>query len=169
MAQCEMCSQSVENPTVVLIEGVEMKVCPNCTRFGTKKPGKPVIPQHMIRNAQRVFRKQTKRVDVDENKYVSDDAGKLVKSAREKLGLKQIDLSRKLSIAEAEIHQVESGHMSPTLALARKFEQGLHIKLIKEYPAKGSDEDDEASGYVSSSPSSGGVTIGDMIKIKKRK
>ena len=165
MAQCEMCSKSVDNPTVVLVEGVEMKVCPACIKFGKRPAAKPVISQHMVRNAQRVFRKQTKRADVDENKYVSSDAGKLVKAAREKLGIKQIDLSRKLSIAEAEIHQVESGHMSPTLALARKFEQGLHIKLIKEFEK---DDEETISGY-SSGDSSGGVTIGDMIKIKKRK
>lgn len=160
MAQCEMCSKDL--PLIEAeIEGVSMKVCQACSKFGTVKNTPVTRKPQSVRKSRPVRRRP--QIDEEMMEFVVPNAGELVKSAREKRKMRQIDLSRQLSISESEIHQVESGHLRPTLAIAKRFEEGLNIKLIakrdltKKPEVYGTQDDDV-----------GGMTIGDMIKIKKK-
>ena len=78
--------------------------------------------------------------------------------ARERSGLKQEELAKKLNEKESIISSIESGKFKPSINLAHKLEKFFNINLIEEL---GGEE------FELSSSEGSGMTIGDMIKIKK--
>ena len=62
---------------------------------------------------------------VDPNYHV------IVKKAREKQGLTQNELARKIGEKTSVISKIESGKLRPTIPLARKLEHALKIKIVK--------------------------------------
>ena len=85
----------------------------------------------------------------------------LIKSARERKGLKQEDFAKFLNEKESVVAKWESGTMKPSIVIARKLENTLGIKLVEEeindsYEKKVSKESDV-------------LTLGDFIKVRKRK
>ena len=73
--------------------------------------------------------------------------------------MKQEDLAKKLNEKESVIHNIEAERLEPNITLARKLERFLKVKLVDE----GQVESSVASGR-DASP----VTIGDVIKIRKK-
>ena len=151
---CEMCSA----PNAIYkieVEGSRLSVCEKCSRYGkilskaapeVKKEKKPVQLAAPV--------KQTETVQMIKTEYPF-----LIKQAREKLGLKQEELAKKLDEKESLLHKIESGHMKPDLALARKLEKFLKVSLVEqlEIAPGGADKDTKKPA---------GVTIGDLIRIK---
>jgi uncharacterized protein (TIGR00270 family) len=83
-----------------------------------------------------------------------------VKTAREKKGWKQEELAKKIAIKESLLHNIESGHFEPTDEMIHKLEKFLHIKLMMNVTAsKPSNKNIDA----------GPMTLGDMIKFRKKK
>ena len=76
------------------------------------------------------------------------------------MNLKQKELAEKIAEKESIIHQLESGHMKPTISLARKLEKALNIKLIEIYKVQ------EKKQVDLSDPT---LTIGDLLKLDKKK
>ncbi len=151
-----MCGKNTDNIFIVKIEGVEMNVCKQCTMYG----------QFIRKVRQEPKLKETKReISIAPRKetiFVIDDKyGKKIKDAREKLGLKQEELAKKLNERESLIQKIESQHKEPSIDMARKLEKHLKIKLISQ---------EEVSRKINKrdSRSKTGMTIGDMIKIIKK-
>ena len=100
-----------------LVEGTELKVCPDCSKFG-KVTGK-IRPEPKIKK---------KKIELEEEEQpeiiqiIAEDYTGRVKNARENLGLKQEELAKKLNEKESVIHKIETGHYEPDLILARKLE-----------------------------------------------
>jgi len=127
------------------IEGTLMKVCDGCAKYGKIK-GKAFV---------KIVYKDTKKPEVKEQEYAYvQDYGSIVKKARERLGLKQDELAKKLNEKESLLHQIESEHFKPGLDLARKLEKQLHIKIIQEIT------DENILGNKSTGP----MTLGDMMR-----
>ena len=78
------------------------------------------------------------------------------------MGLKQEDLAKEIAEKESVIHWLETGRHEPSLELARKLEKFLGIRLIDE-------AEEGTGGGIISAESKGKYTLGDFIKIKKRK
>ena len=74
------------------------------------------------------------------------------------LNLKQEELAQKIAEKVSVIHKVESKHLRPSLALAKKLEHFLNIKLIEKYK----EEKTKTLDFTDSA-----LTIGDLIKFKK--
>lgn len=148
MAQCEMCGNSAERLTPGIIEGVELNVCQNCLKLGKRKP-KPISLKQNFRSFN--------NSKGPEEKIVSN-YGSLIKEAREKRGMRQLDLAKMLQIKDSFLHHIETQDMPLRLELAKKFEETLNIKLIKE--VKESEVEVEKTN-------SSGMTLGDLIKVKK--
>lgn len=146
---CDMCGADASTRKY-RVEGVEMNLCKGCSTYGT-----PILPSKVAK----VF-KRRKVEKEEEFEFIVPNAGSLVKSAREKRGMKQIDLSRMLNIKESTIHKVESGELKPTLAVAKQFEEGLGLKLIAKRKEK------DLHGGATSSGESTGFTIADFMKKK---
>ncbi len=130
------------------MERAKLTVCKNCVRYGTpvrekekKKPLKPTFS----------------RVEVDFE--IKENYPVTVRKAREKQGLTQKDLARQINEKESVIHRIETGHMRPSRKLARKLEGALNIKLLEKA---------EEQQVVRRRSHSDELTIGDIIKIKKR-
>lgn len=154
MAHCELCGKEQENLSRAIVEGSMMEVCNGCARFGN------------VVNVERPEIKARRNIQVnmpveqEEVETIVPDYGSIVKKARESRGLKQEHLAKAIAEKESVIQKVESGHMEPTIKLARKIEQMLRVKLIRV----------ESPGYEKKSIDLGNsdMTIGDLIEIKKK-
>ncbi|MGV8151309.1 MAG: helix-turn-helix domain-containing protein [Candidatus Woesearchaeota archaeon] len=163
---CELCGQK-QAVYDADIEGTSMKVCADCSRFGSNKRGANV----------RVVVKQ-KRFEEQSPEYVFVEGyGRLVKNAREKIGLKQDEMAKRLNERESLLHQIESEHLKPSVALAKKLERELKIKIIEEIKSGENSESSNSShssNHAKSSMSfqnrkiSDGRTLGDFIKHKNK-
>ncbi len=140
---CDICGKR-ENLVSVLVESVKMDVCSNCVKYGK-----------VIQEAEkpRIIVKKYGSVEV-----IIDGYSSKIKTKRESIGLTQKELDMKLNAKESIIHLIESGKMEPELSLAKKLEAFLKINLIETV--------DEGAGKQSKVKNTG-LTIGDMLKIKK--
>ena len=146
---CEICGKR-RNLVEAVIEGTMLSVCSECAKFG-----KTVLIQK-----REPERKIPRKIHIEENpEIIIPEFPILIKEAREKLNLKQKELAEKIAEKESIIHQLESGHMKPTISLARKLEKALSIKLIEIYKAQ------ETKQVDLSDPS---LTIGDLLKLNKK-
>lgn len=149
---CEMCGKETYLFKAV-IEGTQLNVCKECARFGKimKKISAPVKE------------KKKKEENIEEEPEIIEiivpDYAKRVKKARENLGLKQEEIAMKINEKESVIHKVETGHYKPSLRLAKKLGRFLKIDLIEKQKIEKEKKKDKDS--------SSGMTIGDLIKIKK--
>mgnify|MGYP001617434475 FL=1 len=149
MASCEMCGKSTEL-VVTDIEGVELKVCEACARFGTirrrvdarsftPKPAKPEGPQFKV----------------------VDNYASLLHFAREKKSMTQQEFAAFLQEKESVFAHWESGSVKPSIEAAQRVGRILGTNLIEQEvilpakmePGKKTDE----------------LTLGDFIKVRKRK
>ena len=138
---------------VASIEGTELNVCSDCAKFG--KITRRIMPAEVQQIKIKKIEKEPEE-EIIEN--IVEGYGKLIKEAREKLGLNQEDFGKKVNEKVSVIHSLESEHHEPNIDLAKKLEKLLKIKLVKE----------EKLEKVSFGKSvSGQITIGDIIKIKK--
>jgi len=146
MGQCEMCG-SETSLVLANIEGVELKVCKNCSAFGkiVRRPIKTASIKKIIQKPQ----KETIEI-------VNEDYSKLIREKREKMGLKQKELAKFLNERESIIHKMESNEYTPSIELARKLEKQLNIKLIEQKEIEPQNLKAKTQEY----------TIGDIIKIK---
>ena len=144
---CNMCGKDTRLVKAI-IEGTEMDVCKECAKFGK-----------IVKRVKLVSKPKKKKEEIPEvmKRVVSDYAAR-IKNAREKEGLKQEELAKKLNEKESIISLIEKGKFAPSLKLAEKLEKFFHIKLIEEVEEKSSDKEKlKAAGF----------TIGDIIKVKK--
>lgn len=148
---CDMCGTDTFLLRAV-IEGSELKVCKNCAKYGRVLGKVQIETRHKAKKIEKAQEPEIIEIVIDEY-------AKIIKEAREALGLKQEELAQKLAEKESVIHHMESDEFKPPIALARKLEKFLHIKLVENY------EDDFNA---SASEKDGTVTIGDFIKIRKK-
>jgi putative transcription factor len=123
MANCELCGYS-GNLIKAIIEGSLLNVCENCAKFGKAI----ILKQQPQQKIKPVKHKITELINI-----INPDYSKLIKESREKLGMKQEDLAKKIDEKTSIIHKLETGHLQPTISLAKKLERTLSIRLIEIY------------------------------------
>ncbi|MBW2982481.1 multiprotein bridging factor aMBF1 [Candidatus Woesearchaeota archaeon] len=153
--QCDMCG-SEERLFKTNIEGTILNVCRACSKFG--KVISEIKEPEKIKPKKIIITKSEPETEIIE--IVVNDFAEKIRSRREKLGLKQEDFAKRISEKESVIHKLEIGEFKPSLELARKLEKTLNIKLIEEY---------EEEHKTSTKTDTEIPTIGDLIKIRKRK
>ncbi|MBW2996299.1 multiprotein bridging factor aMBF1 [Candidatus Woesearchaeota archaeon] len=150
--RCDMCG--VEGKLYkVRIEGTEMNVCSECSRFGK------VIGD--IREVK--VEKKVKRIVEDEPEVIEmvvGDFAEKIRRKRNELGLNQEEFAKKINQKKSFVHQMENREMMPSIDLARKLERMLNIELVEEIR-------EEKAKKANSKGDAEAVTIGDLIKIKK--
>ena len=158
---CEICGSEVRHLRTVVVDRATLDVCDRCSRFG-----KPVEVRPGPDRASKAPRRATgskkasvgrKTADFD----VIDGYGAKIRSARERKGLTQEDLGKKVSEKSSTIHRLESETLAPSIALARKLERFLKISLLEE---AGLEEE------ITSSVHSDGdnITLGEVIRVRKK-
>ena len=147
---CELCGREDELVDAI-VEGSLISVCSNCSKFG------------VVVKKKEETRKEIKftRLPEDEvNEFVVDDYSIEVKQSRERSGLTQVELAKKLNIKESVVHKIESSSLIPSLDLARKLEIVLKIKLIERNNAKYEKKNISLRDK--------NLTIGDLLSLKKK-
>ncbi len=164
---CEICGRPVYDPRMcrtVVVEGVELRVCPDCYRR--------LVKQGKVKETQitRIHRKtaQTKkwtktkisRRILEEEYEIVEDYAERIRRARQRMGWSQAILAQKVREKENVIKRIEAGRLKPSIELARRLERVLGITLlepiVEESPTKieGGEED-----Y---------YTIGDFVRFRKK-
>ena len=139
------------------VEGSVLSLCEGCSKFGKVMS---VIKEPKKEKKQ--IKEETKLTEQKEEEFILaivNDYGGIIKSKREKLGIKQEDFAKKISEKMSLIHKIETNHIEPNIDLARKIEKFLHIQLV---------EQQEIKSGVQEKHKSEAFTIGDFIKIKKK-
>ena len=132
---------------VARIEGTLLRVCHECASFGetiqiktTQKPKSPL-------------KTEVKK----ELMIIVPDYAMKIKIAREKAGLKQDELAKKLQERVTVIQKVEGGETPPDVALAKKIEHFFHITLLASYTEEKVEQGRQEKD---------GLTIGDILQKK---
>jgi putative transcription factor len=140
------------------VEGTSLKLCEKCSKYG--------VVQKKIQDPLEIAKKKETKLPLKKTtpqveEGVVSNYSEVIKNAREKKGLKQEELAKKINEKESLLHKIESGHMEPPILLARKLEHFLGIKIVEEV---------KFQDYANVSPKAAydTLTLGDVIKIKKR-
>lgn len=166
MRICEVCGREIIGPAyVALVEGAELIVCADCTRYAkwyrrlrksdlkpralrAKAPKKPIM-------ARAVKPGVPTRISELERLELIEDYGRRVKEARERRGLTQEELGRMIGEKASVIKRIEAGELAPDIALARRLEHALGIKLLVKV--------EEEVKVRASRPPKAVLTLGDVI------
>ncbi len=155
MANCEICGTDTTLVRAV-IESVEVDVCKACARFGEARqtPASSRVEHY----EERAARQRARARPPEQIPTIVDDYALRIKRRRERLGITQEELAKKLAERESVVSALENGMMEPDIALAQKIERSLSIRII---------EADEKKGpAVVLHSKSEGMTLGDLIKKK---
>jgi putative transcription factor len=159
--QCEMCGSQTQVLLKTNIEGSVLNVCRECASFG-KIVGE-IRPQPRRSKKKQEAKAAPSRPQAREEQepiyMIVPGFARKIKNARERKGLDQKKFAKKINEKDSLIHKLETAALEPSIKLARKIEKFLGITLVQEYK-------DET--VATSRGSAKQVTIGDMIRIRKR-
>jgi len=146
------------NLVKALIEGVEMEVCNECSKLGRVigKSNSSIVWKERDSSGER----RVKEKEPNVIQSIVENYSELVKRKREKLGLKQEELAMKIAEKESVVHNIESGHLEPSIKVAEKLERFLKIKLIEFV----NEESFEKKKDIMERE----LTLGDLIEIKRK-
>lgn len=157
---CELCGRDVPRLKKVIIEGVVLNVCDECAKFGKEIKGNEIpkdvkyLPPEVVR--ERLERKRRKRRDyLEEEEVLIDDYPRVIREARERMGLTQDELAKKILEKKTVISKIERGEMRPDEKLIKKLEKALNIKLKEKISPFYRKEEEKKSSA---------LTLGDLIK-----
>ncbi len=153
---CELCGKVSDRLLTATIEGVVMRVCPACARFGTVAAPPPA--ERLDTRRKPTVQRQRKPESVE---TVVPGYAELLADARARRGLTQEEVAHAVNEKVSVIHQLESGHIEPSIALARKLERFYHLALVETQR-----EDDFRTAATEGHAQ--GLTIGDVIRVRKR-
>lgn len=143
-----------------MIAGAILSVCSECAKHGI--PIKVPVKSFKIGRRSTVRRRASSGFSFkfrDELEVV-EDYYRRVREAREALGWNKEILAERVKEKVSVIRRIEAGEMVPTIALARKLEHVLKIKLLEGVP--------EYTPPPMKSKSSD-LTLGDVAEIKFKK
>lgn len=149
---CDLCGKVDERLNRALIEGVELNVCSGCSKFGK------VIGQVKKFFPKKEIKKVAIGLKVEKIELLVENYADIIKKKRESIGLSQKDFALKINEKESIIHKIETGNFEPSLALAKKLEKILGVKLTEEH---------EERHEIVKKRREEGFTLGDFIKINK--
>lgn len=171
--RCEVCGgQIYGKPRKALIEGAKMLVCHECAKLGSvhfEPEVKSSLPSYVsVSRTRRAPQAATlshrrRTTSITEDFEIKEGFGSLVRRARERLGLSQEDLGKKMGEKVSILKKIEVEKISPDRRLARKLEHVLKVELL--VPPKDYEISEDFS-----SPHPSGVTLGEIaeLKIKNR-
>ncbi len=122
MYDCEICGKKTPTLYVIDVEGAEMTTCASCAA------GKNI--EDTIEAAD-VNKKPVHRTAAQEEpqEEMVEDFGGTIRKARESMGIALNVLAEMINEKESTLNRVEQGKMQPTVALTKKLEKQLGIKL----------------------------------------
>lgn len=183
MPSCELCGRSMKGRgRNVRIEGAMMLLCPQCAyKFGdstpssskktktsgskrqpiwTSSPSKPTPPSHRSTHI-RSKSKPKHGGQLIEDMILIENYAEIIRAARQKKKLSQDELAQKVGERISTLQSIEAGRLKPTRKTLRGLERELEISLLEPIGT--------APIKTSQSKSVGGPTLGDVVKVKRKK
>jgi putative transcription factor len=154
---CDICGKTPVRAQI-LVEGAKLLVCGSC--MGSGKVLHRFIDDEA--NAPGSLGAGGPFTVVEATEEIIEDFGRVVKGARERIGLPLAVVAERIKEKESFLHAIEGGRLSPTLEVAKKLEKELGVKLVEKTSA-------------TVAPSAGGKkaftppTLADMIDLKKKR
>lgn len=114
---CEVCGKRIiGKPYRVSIEGVVVSACERCSSLG-----------YRLREVDRAAA-AGELFDMPE---LVEEYPKLIRQARERLGLRQEELARRLLERASVVKKLEAGDLRPDERLIRKLQRVLNVRLTE--------------------------------------
>lgn len=148
--RCEMCGRE-GNLNKADIEGSVLSVCEGCSSFGTVISSKLALRQRSISPYR--LQEPEKLLALIPN-YPS-----LIRQKREAISLTQEEFAKKIGEKISLVHKIETGAFDANIAIAKKIERVLGIKLVQEQSVP--------DAHVQKGPSAA-YTIGDILRAKSK-
>jgi putative transcription factor len=151
MGYCNVCGTETDKLYRTSIEGVAMDVCEKCASFGR-------VLSKIEPKLVRVEKEIPVKPEIEES--IVKDYAKIVRNAREKEGLTQEDFAKKLNEKLSLMRAIENRQQIPNMKLAEKIEKMFDVILIEVLEETGTE--------LKKPMKQGEITLGDMIKIRKK-
>ncbi|MEM0116938.1 MAG: multiprotein bridging factor aMBF1 [Conexivisphaerales archaeon] len=130
--RCEVCGTNIPTePIVVDIDGAVLSVCSKCAKLG-KPVGQTTannwkgttVPKNVLSSHTQIFA-------ADDELVVREDFATVLRNARETMHLTQEQVGMKVNEKSSVIAKLESGKMKPSIALAKKLEHVMKVRLLE--------------------------------------
>lgn len=161
---CEVCGNR-DSAFIVLIEGAKLLSCPSCARGG--KILHSLNDQAPLSDSPITYEKRPPKAFREEETIV-DNYGSIIRSARNKKGLKREEVAKSINEKESYLEHIEKEKTLPPFKVLRKLEKFFEIKLIEKTSPSLVDQ-----GSLGKDQRGRAITLADMLdeqlKEKKKK
>ncbi len=127
MAECEICGAEIRGKAhYVSIGTTKLRVCDACARYGTvvvEEEGKKAKIWHSRETKAKIYEQMDH--EIEEEQGFDVDYGRKVRVAREKAGLKQDELAKKIKEKQSVLRKIENDEMIPSEEVTRKIKRAL--------------------------------------------
>ncbi len=122
MASCEICGAETSSLVKAKVDSAIFSVCDKCKGHGEviTEPVKKMQPLFVPMRAS------------DSDRVIVSDFAQIIRTARQRKGLKQEELANQLNEKISLIQSLETNRHKPDLKLARKLERFFGVDLIEE-------------------------------------
>lgn len=162
--RCEVCGRKIYRvPLRAVIEGAKLTVCSECAKHGKIIYEKEVAKQAPARKTFTSIpvRKKVVKANVDTSQEMVEGYDSKIRNAREKLGLSQEELGKKINEKASVLKKIETGKMAPNNQLVTKLERTLKIKLLVTVA-------DEKAKQQIPLVQNRKLTLGDLLQLDKK-
>ena len=128
--RCELCGRDVAELKRAIIEGSEMMVCDDCTKYGKVIAGK--AGKRSLEVSLKIKRKKEKDIYEEMDKELVPDWAKKIREGRKKKGISREQLGARIGERTKIIAKLENEELHPTDEMVKNLEKELDITLLQE-------------------------------------
>jgi putative transcription factor len=158
--QCEICGAEIPGtPNRIVIDRSTLDVCKSCARFGKAEDKWTPVPRKVV-PVERAFtvKRPQSRDQFKDLVEIVPEYGRVIREARERLGLTPDELASTIKEKAALIKKIERQELVPEDRVRKKLEKELNIKLT----------DQATEEKVKYHGGAKGLTLGDIADIKRK-
>lgn len=131
MTECEICGVEIKGKVqYITIGGSKLQVCKACARHGTvvvlDKKAKTTLggePVQLVKAKRRLYEQMD--LAIEEETGIGEEYGRKIKEAREKAGLKQAELAKRINEKQSLVRKIENEEIIPSKEVWGKIERVL--------------------------------------------
>lgn len=153
---CDICGKGPVRAQI-LLEGAKLLACARCMKSGK------IVHRFYEEGEERPVVVQRMPSGLGSGEDIVEGYGKIIKNARERAGLPISVVAERVNEKESYLNAIEKERLKPTVAVAKKLERELKVKLVEKV------EQAMAPSAASSTKKFSEPTLGDMLEEKKKK
>ena len=157
---CDLCGKETNKLYKINLENTVVFACSDCRSFGKTIASVDKLRKSPPQNLNLKSRNSKKSEKEETTEIIIDGYGKIIHEAREKKDIAPKDFAKLLGIKESLLLKIESSHYEPTIKVAKRIENLLSITLVNKI---------KNASVAKNRTKDADVTLGDFVKIKKRK